>query len=97
MNYLEIRISDNGCGIEEDDYNKIAEPFYTTRETGTGLGLAIVNRIVESHSGTITIESGAPKKGTSCILLLPKADIVSDCVSVLPTEKDKLLCFCKKS
>jgi two-component system sensor histidine kinase PilS (NtrC family) len=89
MHYLEIRISDNGCGIKEDDYNKVIEPFYTTRETGTGLGLAIVNRIVESHGGTITIES-EPKKGTSCILLLPTAEIVSDRVSILPTENDKL-------
>jgi two-component system sensor histidine kinase PilS (NtrC family) len=95
MNDLEIRISDNGYGIKQDDYNKIAEPFYTTRETGTGLGLAIVNRIVESHGGKITIES-APNKGTSCILLLPTAEIVSDRGSVL-IENDQPSCFCKKS
>lgn len=69
--YLEIRISDTGCGIEEDDYNKVFEPFYTTKERGTGLGLAIVNRIVESHEGKIKVESEL-KKGTSCILLLPR-------------------------
>ncbi len=69
--YLDIRISDTGCGIEEDDYNKVFEPFYTTKERGTGLGLAIVNRIVESHGGKIKVESEL-KKGTSCILLLPR-------------------------
>lgn len=69
--YLEIRISDTGCGIGEDDYNKVFEPFYTTKERGTGLGLAIVNRIVESHGGRIKVESEL-KKGTSCILLLPR-------------------------
>jgi two-component system sensor histidine kinase PilS (NtrC family) len=69
--YLEIRISDNGCGIEKDDSNKIFEPFYTTKERGTGLGLAIVNRIVESHGGKIRIESEL-EKGTGCILLLPR-------------------------
>ncbi len=69
--YLEILISDTGCGIEEDDYNKVFEPFYTTKERGTGLGLAIVNRIVESHGGKIKVKSEL-KKGTSCILLLPR-------------------------
>lgn len=69
--YLEIRISDNGCGIEKDDSSKIFEPFYTTKERGTGLGLAIVNRIVESHGGKIRIESEL-EKGTGCILLLPR-------------------------
>jgi two-component system sensor histidine kinase PilS (NtrC family) len=80
MNCLEIRISDSGCGIKEDDCKKVVEPFYTTREKGTGLGLAIVNRIVASHGGTITIES-EPRKGTSCILSLPKAEIFMDSVT----------------
>ena len=68
--YLEIRISDNGCGIEEKDLDRVFEPFYTTKENGTGLGLAIVNRIVENHMGKIRIES-RPGKGTDCIVLLP--------------------------
>ena len=69
--YLEIRISDSGCGIEEKDQDRMFEPFYTTKEKGTGLGLAIVNRITESHEGKIRIES-EPGKGTSCIVLLPR-------------------------
>ncbi len=68
--YLEIHISDNGCGIEEKSQDKVLEPFYTTKESGTGLGLAIVNRIVENHMGKIRIES-KPGKGTDCIVLLP--------------------------
>ena len=68
--YLEIRISDNGCGIKEKDQDRVFEPFYTTKENGTGLGMAIVNRIVESHMGKIRIES-KPGKGTDCIVLLP--------------------------
>ena len=68
--YLEIRISDNGCGIEEKNQDKVFEPFYTTKKNGTGLGLAIVNRIVESHMGKIRIKS-KPGKGTDCIVLLP--------------------------
>ena len=68
--YLEIRISDNGCGIEQKDQDRVFEPFYTTKENGTGLGMAIVNRIVESHMGKIRIKS-KPGKGTDCIVLLP--------------------------
>ncbi|MCK4469808.1 MAG: hypothetical protein KAU60_15815, partial [Desulfobacterales bacterium] len=68
--YLEILISDNGCGIEEKNQDRVFEPFYTTKETGTGLGMAIVNRIVESHMGKIRIKS-KPGKGTDCIVLLP--------------------------
>ncbi len=71
--YLEIRISDNGCGIEEKSQDSLFEPFYTTKENGTGLGLAIVNRIVESHMGKIRIES-KPGKGTDCIVLLPQQE-----------------------
>jgi len=68
--YLEILISDNGCGIEEKNQDRVFEPFYTTKETGTGLGMAIVNRIVESHMGKIIIKS-KPGKGTDCMVLLP--------------------------
>jgi two-component system, NtrC family, sensor histidine kinase PilS len=75
--YLEIRISDNGCGIEEKNQDKVFEPFYTTKNNGTGLGLAIVNRIVESHIGKIRIKS-KPGKGTDCMVLLPRQEEVSD-------------------
>ena len=71
--YLEILISDNGCGIEEKNQDRVFEPFYTTKETGTGLGMAIVNRIVESHMGKIIIKSKLGK-GTDCIVLLPQEE-----------------------
>ena len=72
--YLEILISDNGCGIEAKNQDKVFEPFYTTKKNGTGLGMAIVNRIVESHMGKITIKS-KPGKGTDCIVLLPVKEL----------------------
>ena len=72
--YLEIRIGDTGCGIEEKSQEKVFEPFYTTKENGTGLGMAIANRIVESHMGKIRIKS-KPEKGTDCIVLLPRQEV----------------------
>ncbi|MEM7009720.1 MAG: ATP-binding protein [Thermodesulfobacteriota bacterium] len=58
---VEITISDTGCGFEEEEVEKILQPFYSTKEKGTGLGLAISNRIVEAHSGKMHISS---KKGS---------------------------------
>ncbi|MDI6686594.1 MAG: ATP-binding protein [Desulfobacterales bacterium] len=73
--YLEILISDNGCGIEAKNQDKVFEPFYTTKKNGTGLGMAIVNSIVESHMGKITIKS-EQGKGTDCVVLLPQEEIL---------------------
>ena len=77
--YLEIRISDSGCGIEKDNTDEVFKPFYTTKEGGTGLGLAIANRIALSHGGKITIESEV-KKGTSCTLLLPRSNAADNLI-----------------
>jgi two-component system, NtrC family, sensor histidine kinase PilS len=68
--YTEIKISDTGCGIKEDNLDKIFEPFFTDKEKGTGLGLSIVNHIVEGYNGKIKIESTLGK-GTTCIVWLP--------------------------
>ncbi len=52
--HVEISVQDSGCGIAENDQDKIFEPFYTTKEQGTGLGLAISYRIIEEMGGTIS-------------------------------------------
>lgn len=52
---VEIRIRDNGTGIEPEVVDKIFNPFFTTKPTnqGTGLGLSIANDIIRQHGGTI--------------------------------------------
>jgi two-component system NtrC family sensor kinase len=65
-----VEFLDTGCGIEEEDLQRIFEPFYTTRERGTGLGLAITKQIIEQHQGSIQMES-APGKGTRVTICLP--------------------------
>ncbi len=67
---VEIVFSDTGTGMAPDVVTRIFEPFYTTKEGGTGLGLAITQRIVESHGGTIAVES-AQGKGTTFRVRLP--------------------------
>lgn len=65
-----IEITDTGCGIQDSMLQDIFAPFFTSRENGTGLGLAIVQQIVDSHRGTIMVQSTVGK-GTSFTLTLP--------------------------
>ena len=69
---VEIRFSDTGPGIEPEHLDRIFEPFFTTRaeEGGTGLGLAVSYRIVETHGGSLTVES-EPGRGATFIVRLP--------------------------
>ena len=50
-----IEISDNGKGFPGDLFDRITEPYVTTRERGTGLGLAIAKKIAEDHSGELLL------------------------------------------
>jgi len=67
---LEIRVSDNGCGIMPEDIDKIYEPFFSKLEGGFGLGLATTRKIVKKHNGSISVESKY-EKGTTFIVRLP--------------------------
>ncbi len=69
--YIEIKISDTGCGIAKEDLAKIFEPFYSTKgQKGTGLGLAVIWGIIDNHNGTINVESQL-NKATTFIIRLP--------------------------
>jgi signal transduction histidine kinase len=70
--FVEISVRDDGTGIAADDLQRIFDPFFTTKPQGkgTGLGLAITHGIVESHGGTIRVESELGR-GTEVIVSLP--------------------------
>jgi signal transduction histidine kinase len=69
--YIEIKIADTGQGIPKEDLSRIFEPFYTTKgQHGNGLGLAVTWGIIDSHDGTINVESEAGK-GTTFTIQLP--------------------------
>lgn len=53
----EIRVQDNGPGIDPELLERIFDPYVTSKMRGTGLGLAIVRRLVEEHDGTIVAEN----------------------------------------
>ncbi|MNS24110.1 Sporulation kinase E [compost metagenome] len=65
-----IRIIDEGEGISKETLAKLGEPFFTNKETGTGLGLMVSQRIIESHKGTMEIESELGR-GTTVTVALP--------------------------
>ncbi|MCE5341501.1 MAG: HAMP domain-containing histidine kinase [Planctomycetaceae bacterium] len=77
-NSVIIEITDTGSGISAEDMEKIFQPFFTTKtptspaaRAGAGLGLHFCKEIVESHDGTISVESNAGK-GTKFSITLPK-------------------------
>ena len=69
--YVEIKVSDTGCGISNEDLHKIFDPFFSTKgQKGNGLGLAVIWGIVDNHNGTITVDSEVGK-GTTFKIRLP--------------------------
>jgi len=68
--FVELAVSDNGCGIDDEQQNRIFDPFYTTKFTGRGLGLAAVLGIVNGHKGLIELQSRIGE-GTTFRVLIP--------------------------
>jgi len=64
-----ITIEDHGGGIDKDDLEKIFQPYFTRKKKGTGLGLAIVKRIVQTHDGSIKVDS-EKGKGTKFTIII---------------------------
>ena len=71
-----LRVADTGIGIAEDQFDKIFEDFYqvepslTRRFEGLGLGLPIAKGMVETHNGSVMVES-VPGKGSQFTVILP--------------------------
>jgi len=71
-NFVEIKISDNGSGIEKEDLERIFDPFFSTKgQKGTGLGLSVIWGIIDNHRGKISVDSTIGK-GTTFTIHLPE-------------------------
>src|SRR5262249_2832797 len=69
---VELRLRDNGVGLQADAIERICEPLFTTRTGGLGLGLAICRNIVELHGGSISAVRN-PDHGLTLAIRLPQA------------------------
>lgn len=69
--FVEIVIQDNGIGIPREDFERVFEPFFTSKFMGRGLGLPAALGIIQNHGGCVTLES-AEDRGTTLHVFLPR-------------------------
>ncbi|MEA3459276.1 MAG: ATP-binding protein [Chloroflexota bacterium] len=55
--FIAVKFKDTGCGLPEENLDRIFKPLFTTKARGIGLGLAVVKTLVEGHGGTIEAQS----------------------------------------
>ncbi len=81
--YVELSVTDNGCGIEPENMDKIFDPFFTTKivSKGSGLGLASVAGLMKQHKGFVSAESH-PGVGTTFRLYFPVGNALDAAVPV---------------
>jgi two-component system NtrC family sensor kinase len=71
-NSIEIKVKDNGNGVQQNIVDKIFQPFFTTKPTGqgTGLGLSLAYDIVKAHGGELKVET-KEGEGSEFVVQLP--------------------------
>ena len=65
-----LRISDNGCGISEENISRLFEPYFTQKRNGVGLGLAFTLNILQAHKAIIEVQS-IVGQGTTFTITFP--------------------------
>ncbi len=67
--YFEMRIHNSGKQIAPEDLERMFDPFVRTTDYGTGIGLVLAKKIIEDHSGSISVKSN--EQGTIFTVWLP--------------------------
>ena len=82
---LELTVSDNGPGFQQEIIGQVFDPYVTSKPKGTGLGLAIVKKIVEEHGGRIEADN-VPGGGARMRILLPLDDAARETLATAVTR-----------
>ncbi|MFO0982573.1 MAG: ATP-binding protein, partial [Planctomycetota bacterium] len=69
--WVQVAVTDTGCGISRAIEPHLFEPFQTTKRDGLGMGLAISRSIVEEHAGRLWMEPNRPQRGVTFWFSLP--------------------------
>ena len=96
--FIELSVSDTGCGIDQQTQQRIFEPYFTTKAIGkgTGLGLSVILGIVKEYKGLITVDS-EPEKGSTFRVYLPaitqkvKKSAETDTAKPVPAGVERIL------
>lgn len=84
--YVELTVSDSGCGIKPEDLHRVFEPFFTTKkDKGSGIGLNTVQSIVQKKGGFINLKS-KENVGTILTIYLPA---VKNKIENIEEDKDQ--------
>ena len=88
---FEIQVRDTGSGIDPEFLPHVFERFRQAgsgakRSGGLGLGLSIVRHIVETHGGTVAVDSGGPGRGTTFMVRLPVVDAAAESQRLAPVS-----------
>jgi signal transduction histidine kinase/ligand-binding sensor domain-containing protein/ActR/RegA family two-component response regulator len=86
--YLQLEVTDSGCGISQEAQASVFDPFFSTKGAGHGLGLAAVHGIVRSLHGTIHIASELDH-GTTFQILLPCAETTAEAILDPKSDADQ--------
>ncbi len=85
-----LSVCDNGCGIDQENLDRIWDTFYSTKGScGTGLGLEVARNIVQAHGGSITCTSQRDQ-GTKFTIVLPRDDTTPSARKVSAPDRKSL-------
>lgn len=91
--YVEVTIRDEGVGIPPDNFDKIFDPYFTTKKAGSGLGLYSCFNILTNHSGWITVSSEV-EQGAAFTFYLPAVTLSAmdgDHMETIPSGSGRIL------
>jgi two-component system cell cycle sensor histidine kinase/response regulator CckA len=87
--YVQLEVSDTGCGMSIPTQARMFDPFFTTKSAGRGLGLAVVQGIVRNLGGAIELKSEL-NEGSTFQILLPSVETTVDASSYVPPGVSEL-------